>query len=261
MKKSIILLLLLISSSLLAACGKSSDSAVERIRNSGVLNVGITLSDSMLLQKGPDGKTYSGTEMDLVQYIADAIGVKVACVEIDPDDAFNVMKSGQIDIAIGCIPYDGSMEYNFGISTPYASGFIYVITPKGYYADSLGSFANTTVGISEDFSATTTSLINTIEDVKINRYSNLKDVSGDLSGGVIKGYFCHEMEANELLDSGDFQVQNLLNTDKEEYVILTRSEDQDLLTGINALIAQFVESNKESAKTDAEAEPTQVAEK
>lgn len=259
MKKSIILLLIFISGILLTACGKSSDSAVERIRNNGVLNVGITQSDTMLLQKGPDGTSYSGTEMELVQYIADALGVKVAFAEINEDELFNVMKAGQIDIAIGSIPYDGSMAYNYGISTPYASGFIYVVTPKGYYADSLGSFADSTVGVSEAFSATTTSIINAIDDVKLNRYSSLEDVSEDLTGGTIKGYFCHEKEADELLAMGSFQVQNLLNTDKEEYVILTRAEDQDLLAGINSLIAQFIESKKEGTETDAEAEPTQTA--
>lgn len=259
MKKSVILIIILVCSSLLAACGKTSDSAVQRIRNSGVLNVGITQSDSMLLQKGEDGTSYSGTEMELVQYIADAIGVKINFVETDTEQLFNIMTSAQIDIAIGSIPYDSSMIYNYGVSTSYASGYLYVVTPKGYYADSLGAFADSTVGVSKDISATTSSVINGIDQVEINFYPNVEDASVDLTGGVIKGYFCHEKEAEDLLAMGSFQVQNLMNADKENYVILTRAEDKDLLAGINSLITQFVESNNSDTETDAEAEPTQAA--
>jgi len=241
MKKSALIMIITASVLIMTACGNSSSDEIANIRESGILRVAITQTDSTYTQVAEDGVTYTGMEPELVSYIATALSVEPEYQIVDINDVYNLLESNGADIAIGCIPDDGSQIYNYGVSTSYGSGFLYVVTVEGVYADTFETFAESSIGMSESVIGNSAAAVYGIENGDISIFESTAKAKEALLENTIKGYFCYEKEAEELLAYGGFQAQNLIGATQEEYIVLTNIENKELLSGINALIAQFLE--------------------
>lgn len=230
---------LLLVLAVLGGCSKRSSSEVDTIRENGVLQVAIVDTKSQYTSV-KEGKP-TGIEPELAEYIAKAIGVEAGYQVFDKKKALEALSSGEADIALGCINSSGSLNAEYLLSTSYAKGYVYVVTKVGDYALTVGSFSDSSIGLERSLDEETRGRFYEAEGIQISDYSSAEDASQAILSGSIRAYICYENQAKQLLENPELQIQQIANIDPEEFVIVTRKNNQTLASGINTLIQQFLE--------------------
>ena len=108
---------ILVMGVLTAGCAKKTSGAVERIQALGNLRAAIVDTQSRYTQL--EGETLVGIEPELVQWIADALGVTVQYQVCNKSEALAAVAAGEADIALGCINHSGSLSGEYLVSTEY----------------------------------------------------------------------------------------------------------------------------------------------
>lgn len=240
----------------LSGCGKTKDDTIARIQSAGVINVAVPNKDSAFLYLDESG-SYAGTDAELVDSIASALGVGIRYIPDDTDSFTNLLTTGGADIAIGTISSKDYDTTRFSASESYGSDFLYVITPRGVYPGDLCIFDDQEVGIEADLSSNAEGSLYVIKNPAITKYRSIEDAASDLEYDRIKAFFCYSDSAEKMLELGDFQIQNVADVDKDEYVILTGQDRTQFLHGVNICIQQYLEAKDkpaESEETEADAE-------
>lgn len=252
------LALCLVSAMVLTACGSASGKdVISAVRKAGVLNVAIVTEDNPLTVT--DGSSYTGTEPELVQKIADALKVKVNYIPSNTGtDATAMLSSGQADMAIGRIPDSMENPNKYGVSDSYASARLYVITATGDYSDSPAAFKGRTLGTLAESGASGNSWSAGVDGLKVVTVASGEKAAASIREKTLDGYVCHLEEGLKLIqDNSAVQMQNFQNTRADSFVIMTRP-DTAFLAGINTIIrtaagGKTAESTAGAGKTTAAA--------
>lgn len=217
--------------------GKNVDS-IQTIQESGVFKVAIVDSDNSYTRM--EGTTPVGMEPELVKTISGALGTTTEFQVLSESAALQAVTAGTADIALGCISGSSSISDAYLVTTSYGKGFYYVVTEKGDYAQSVGAFANSVVGVNSRLGDGTRNQLYAASGITLNEYSSAETAAKDIKDGRIRAYVCGEEDAKALLSDSKLQVQNIFDVDPAEYVIVAGSDDQNLVNGMNTMIAQFL---------------------
>lgn len=231
--------MILMTGLLAAGCAKKSSGAVERIQALGNLQVAIVDTQSRYTRL--DGETLAGVEPELVQRIAQALGVTVQYQVCDKAEALAAVAAGEADIALGCINHSGSLSGEYLLSTEYGKGYFYAVTKAGDYVLTVGTLENASVGVDRELDEETRTKLYQAEGIRITDYGSAEEGKDAVKNGTIRAYICYEEQARALMEDEALQVQNLSNLEPEEFVIVARKSDTTLMNGINTLIRQFLE--------------------
>lgn len=233
-------LIALLFAAVVAGCGNKEDQSVAAVRSGGVLRVAVPDMPSVLLYQDEETGDYQGEEAELTVLIAEALGVSVQYLPADKQSLAGKLSTGEADIAIGSIMDRSSLTRNCLCSTSYGSGCVFVVTLRGLYAGDLSVFTDKVIGVSTQLAPESVSGLYAVDGIVIQNYDNIVSISADLAGGKIAGYVCYQPEAEALLESGDYQVQDAAGIDRENYVILAPAESAALMEGIDAVIRQYL---------------------
>lgn len=217
--------------------GKKSD-GIKEIQETGVLKTAIVNSENQYTSM--NGTEPVGLEPELVEEIASALGVKAEYQVMSQEEALEAVSNGASDIAIGCINTSASLTENYLFTTAYGKGFFYVVTKKGDYAQSVGAFADSSIGMEGNLGDELRIQLSAADNITIHEYGNAETAAKDIEDGRIRAYVCGETQAKKLLADSAFQVQNLFHVNPAQYVIVTGKEENKLVSGMNTLIAQFL---------------------
>lgn len=77
---------------------RTAGKTIERIRNAGVLKVGVSGDTLLLGSRNPSSNQIEGFDIDIAQRIADELGVKLQKRVINAGDRITLLQLGQIDI-------------------------------------------------------------------------------------------------------------------------------------------------------------------
>lgn len=221
-----------------SGCSGQKDTSVTAIQEAGVFKVAIVDTGSQYTSL--DGEKPVGTEPELIESIASALGAAAEYQVLSREEALAAVSAGGADVAIGCISQSGSLEENHLLSTSYGKGFAYVVTKKGDFAQTTGAFSGSSIGVEQNLEETTRSQISSVSGVSVTPYEDPEEAAAAIKAGMIRAYICYESEAKELLSDSDLQVQNLSGTEAESYVIAAEKTDLALISGINVMIQQFL---------------------
>ncbi len=230
---------ILVMGVLTAGCAKKTSGAVERIQALGNLRAAIVDTQSRYTQL--EGETLVGIEPELVQWIADALGVTVQYQVCNKSEALAAVAAGEADIALGCINHSGSLSGEYLVSTEYGKGYFYAVTKAGDYVLTVGALAEASVGVDRELDEETRTKLYQAEGIRITDYGSWEEGADGVKNGTIRAYICCEEQARMLMEDEALQVQNLSNLDPEEFVIVAGKSDTALVSGINTLIRQFLE--------------------
>lgn len=120
--------LLMVAGMSLVACNNAGD--VESIKNSGYLNVGITIYEPMDYF-GDDGETIVGFDADLANSFAESIGVKTRFIVIKWDSKVLELTSKKIDVIWNGMTITDELKQNIDLTIPYATNYQCVVTKSG----------------------------------------------------------------------------------------------------------------------------------
>lgn len=233
---------ILVMGILAAGCAKKSSGAVERIQALGNLQVAIVDTQSRYTRL--EGETPVGTEPELVQGIAEALGVTVQYQVCGKSEALAAVAAGEADIALGCINHSGSLSGEYLLSTEYGKGYFYAVTRAGDYVLTVGTLENASVGVDRELDEETRTKLYQAEGIRITDYGSAAEGKDAVKNGTIRAYICYEEQAKTMMEDESLQVQNLSNLEPEEFVIVARKTDTTLISGINTLIRQFLEKEQ-----------------
>lgn len=220
-------------------CSSKKDDSVKRIQEAGVLKVALINSDNAYTSL--NGSAPVGKEPELISSIAGALGVTVDYQIKDRDEVISTIAGGMADIAIGCINDTSSLEAEYLVSTPYGRGFFYAVTEKGDYAQTIGALHDSVISVDSDMDEVSISQLYQAGNVTVKSCDSADTAAKAIKDGTIRAYICYESDAKELLKDSELQVQNLTNLEPENYVIVSRQNNQGLISGIDVLIRQFLE--------------------
>ena len=125
MKKFVCLLLAALTVFALCACGSSEKSALQEIKDSGVLTVALS-PDFAPMEFVDSSKTgqeqYVGFDVMLAQYIADELGVKLEIQAMSFDACQTAVSTGSVPMSISGYSWTEERAENFELSDYYYAG-------------------------------------------------------------------------------------------------------------------------------------------
>ena len=125
MKKFVCLLLAALTVFALCACGSSEKSALEEIKDSGVLTVALSpdYSPMEFVDSSKTGQEqYVGFDVMLAQFIADELGVKLEIQAMSFDACQTAVSTGSVPMSISGFSWTEERAENFELSDYYYAG-------------------------------------------------------------------------------------------------------------------------------------------
>ena len=126
MKKLVCMLLAVLTVFALCACGGSSDkSALQEIKDSGVLTVALSpdFSPMEFVDSSKSGQEqYVGFDVMLAQFIADELGVKLEIQAMSFDACQTAVSTGSVPMSISGFSWTEERAENFELSDYYYAG-------------------------------------------------------------------------------------------------------------------------------------------
>ncbi|MGN0529031.1 MAG: transporter substrate-binding domain-containing protein [Eubacterium sp.] len=235
-----------------AACSKSNDtadttaadnteateSAYDAIVAKGTLVVGITNYEPMDYKDAETGE-WTGFDAEFATAVAEKMGVKVEFVEINWDNKFIELNSGNIDCIWNGMTISDSVITNCDVSNPYAENSQVVVMKK----DKLDSYKTTdslkdiAIAVEKGSAGETEAKKLTSNVISLTAQSDaLKEVkSGTADACIIDSTMANSMTA----DGKDFDdLGYTLKLTTEQYGIGFK-KDTDMAEKINAMIDEL----------------------
>ncbi|MDO5408532.1 MAG: transporter substrate-binding domain-containing protein [Eubacteriales bacterium] len=226
----------------LSGCGKKADE-VDTIREAGTLRAAVVDYQNDYMKD--DGGTRSGTEAELIGQIAGALGVEETwVVSENMEDALSKVLAGEADLAVAMIPDDLKLEEGLEASISYGRERLYVVTRREDYSDAPAAFAGRVLAADPSLQSVLEELSGKVENLGILSCKGQEEALGALTEELTAdGYVCRYQEGIRMLEASGtgnirIQMQNLQNTDPEQFVVVARTGSGRLMGGINTIISQ-----------------------
>lgn len=213
---------------------------VQKIKDAGVLKVGVKQDVPNFGYYSAQSGTYEGMEIDIARKIAKAMKVKVDFTAVTPQTREAMMDNGQLDIVIATYSITPERQASYSFTDPYyvdELGFL-VNKAKGY--SSIKDLNDKTIGVSQGSTAKAAleeyasahnltfhySQLGSYPELAISLYANRIDgFLGDKS--ILSGY---RSSKTALLSDG-FNTQT--------YGIATKKTNTQVTSYINKLLAKW----------------------
>lgn len=228
-------------------CGEEPDYSVANIQAAGLLKVAVPDTDSALFYYDEEAEDYRGTEAEVIDIIAQALGVITEFYPMSSDSMAAAVLSGSCDLAIGHLRATDFKETGVAISKSYGGEKLYMVTPRGVYAGRLDIFANKAVGVSAGLSQEAFNELVYVSGISLSTFNDSDTVVGALSYGNIQGYVCYESEALYILENGDFQMQSTPGLLEEAYSIIADPIKVNLIIGTNSKIDDYLNGTRKAS--------------
>ena len=130
--KSLKVLPLLIASGLsMVGCNKNSD--LDAVKNSGFINIGITMYEPMDYFD-EDGETIIGFDAELAEAFAISLGINARFTTIKWDSKILELQSKKIDLIWNGMTITDELKQNIDLTIPYATNYQCVVTKSSNIA-------------------------------------------------------------------------------------------------------------------------------
>ncbi len=245
--KAFLMVGVMTTAALLGGCSGKGKDKTSSIKKSGSLRVAIATGMSRLTTVSSEGN-YQGLEPEIIKTIADNMELQVTYVPVEEGQSpLALLDQDEADLAIGSIVNDGTLDASYGVTTPYAYGYICAVTSRGNYVNSLSALSESTIGISDKLSVADQGKLNGAEVAAKNTYSD-SDGKKALENGAIEAFICYEDEAVELIKSESiFQAQNLTDVDSDGFVIATAKNNKGLLESAETISQAYLDAIDQAA--------------
>lgn len=127
--KLFILVLICVCTFTLVGCNKDNKSELEKVKESGFINIGITIYDPMDYFD-EDGETIIGFDADLANEFAKEIGVRARFTTIQWDSKVMELNGNYIDLIWNGMTASDELGESVDFSTAYATNYQCVVVKK-----------------------------------------------------------------------------------------------------------------------------------
>lgn len=224
--------LLMVAGLSLISCNSSSDLA--NVKNSGFLNVGITIYEPMDYFDD-DGETIIGFDAELANKFADSLGIKTRFTVIKWDSKILELTSNKIDVIWNGMTITDELKQNIDLSVAYATNYQCVVTKTSSIGDytSTDSIKDKRVAVElgsagEDAADGVTNL---------NKVTSQEAALLEVKAGTSDCAIIDVTMANSVVGKGDFTglstvAANIIAFDKEDFGVGLR-KGSDITNKLN----------------------------
>lgn len=250
MKKFYIILLSLLAAVFLVACGASQGTTPAAIQDKKKLVVATESEFAPFEFKSlVDGKdTLVGADIELAKAIVEKLGVDVEFSVMSFDNVLASLQNGKADIAIAGISVTKERQNVYDFSDSYYTSENVVIVKKDQVETytSAASLANQSVGAQKG-SVQENVVKDQLSDSSLVSLASNGEMINELKSGQLQAVVLEKAIAEGYVAQNDdlaLASFELASTDSDSYAVAVRKGSDDLISEINAVIAEVKSSGK-----------------
>lgn len=243
-------MLVLVTALALTGCAKKTDLALARIQKAGVITVG-TSPDYPPFETIDDQGNIVGFDIDLLQAMAEEMGVTVQLKSLSFDTIVTTVQNGQVDIGMSGFSIDADRAAQIDFTDPYLVGGQVVVTTADSGITSIADLAGKTVAT--QMATTCAAAAKNIEGAVVKELEDFNIAWSMLKTGAAKAVVADVSVAREYIAREGFvQVGDPLSF--EETAIVVQKENPSLVKALN----EALQAVKDSGTYDELVEKWQV---
>ena len=191
---------------------------------------------------------YGGIDVEVAQYIADYMGVKLQTENMSFNNLLTALNKGQFDIVLADIEATDERKEAADFSNPYLTELAPQFLVKKENADqykSYSDFEGKTIGAQA--ATTKLEIISKIPDVNAVSLQSVLDLIKEVSYGKVDAILVDGSVAQQYQETNDDLVAltfDELGSSAEVCVAVAKGDPKGLLPKINEAIAKLTEENK-----------------
>ena len=267
----------ILMASMFTVCEASDTSAIDAIKERGVLRVGTEDSAVGFGYLNPDTNEWEGLEVDLGKLIADELGVDVEYSAVTTSTRGQLLDSGDLDIVAATFTITDERKLSYDFSEPYYTDAQSVLVLKDSGLKTIDDFDGKKIAMSAG--GTEKDSIEAITDANIEfvEFTDFSEAKMALTAGTVDGFAADSSILLSYLDDDTMYIDTKFSpqpygvatkkgSDLSEYVndlVQKWAEDGTLekLVEDNGVQPSYVEETTETETTEAatEAETTEAA--
>lgn len=245
-----LIIIAVITSIIGVACGAyyyntvNQEKIIARVKTREKLVAAVSISPPFVCYDAQD-KHFVGYDVDLIQAIADKIGVPVEIKEVQFTSLLPAVKNGEADLALGAIHIRDRRKIHLNISKPYFQTGIVLVMRKET-ASSNKDLNGKVVGVKTGGTSERVAqeLKNKQVNIIVKHYRETEDYLQDLERGFIDAALndmAHQIAYNRT--HGNLVIVGEPLADYGLGVVMPK-EDQDLLRIVDAVIEEMQQSGQ-----------------
>lgn len=236
----------------LAGCGsKKATSKLDAIKKNGKLIVATDATWAPFEYIGADGAA-AGCDMELAQYIADALGVKLEIMNIAFDSIGPALINGEADLGLAAITATDERKETLDFSEPYIVSEQYIVVRADddsvtVFEDLDGKTIGAHLGTTGDFLVADSIDDGTIANATEKQFKSLPDASLALINGDLDAIVCDTVMAENLCASRDGAIKCFAvvfasgDVTTDPLCVAMNKGDAELVAKINEIIKPVIE--------------------
>lgn len=218
----------------------SSPSAIEAIKKSGVLRVGVKQDVPNFGYLNAETNRFEGMEIDIAKKLADQLDVNVEYIPVTTQTREPLMDNGQVDLVIATYTITEQRQASFSISEPYYYDEIGFLVRKNSDIHSIADLNGKTIGVAQG--ATTKANLKQYakeHDLHFNfvQLGSYPELTMSLQAKRIDAFSVDKSLLSGYLHKGNRLLSEGFNT--QAYGIATKKSNTDLTDWINQQLADW----------------------
>lgn len=223
-----------------AATQSKLPAQVQKIKDAGVLKVGVKQDVPNFGYYDSKKSKYTGMEVDLAKKIADTLGVKVQYTAVTAQTREALLDNGQTDIMIATYTINDQRKANFSISNPYYYDEIGFLVSKASGIKNPKDLDGKTIGVAQG-SKTKDSLETFASDNGI-KFKYVQLGSYPELAIALRAYRIDAFSVDKSILSGYVSKNNKIlkqGFDTMEYGIASKKSNSQVTEYVNSLLAKW----------------------
>lgn len=220
--------------------------ALQKIKDAGKL-VMLTNATFPPYEYRTTGSAVAGADVEIVQLIADEIGVELEVVDMDFDAVITALQSGKGDIVAAGMTITPERQEAVDFSVPYTDATqLIIIREDDPKVSSSDDFEGKTIGV--QLGTTGDTLIQfEIEDganIELVQYKSNMEAAMDLQNGRLDAIVLDEMPAKSIAEANDGLITIDEPFTEEQYAMAVKKGNSALLEVVDKVLSGLVAEGK-----------------
>lgn len=228
---------------------ETTDTSLSDVVEKGTLYVGSDIPYEPMEYYDEDGETVIGLDIDVIEYIADSLGVSLEIVDYDWSDIFDAVKNAEVDVIISSITITSERAEEMLFSTPYIEcGLVILVKEDNVEINSSDDLTGKKIGVQIDTTCMDEALKYT-DEALVFTYENYteyedKGIIFDLKNGTIDVIITDYLVGAGLIGTDESLKIVGARVTEEYFGIATKKGNDALINEINNIIKEMQTNGK-----------------
>ncbi len=235
-KITALVLVLVMVAACMVGCSSTKGKTLEQVKKAGKLTV--ATSPDFPPFESLEGNEVVGIEVDILELIADELGVELEIVQMDFDSVLVGVQAAKYDCGMSGITVDADREKNMRFTVPYYNAAQVIVVKEGSEITTKADLQDKTVSVQ---TGTTSEKGCTDAGIAVQAFSANADAKAALTTGKVDAWVVDNLTALQMVEEGDGLVVLEEKMTEEPYAFAFAYGSEDLVAEINTILEKLIE--------------------